>query len=171
MLGVPAGFIQPKSSLAPEIRLGVPYSQTMKADVFRTHHPFCTWEELKEIQESGLVEIASHSMTHSNLLKEGVDLISEVEGSKKLLEKMLKIKVQTFIYPLGKFNRPLHTYVKKHYEFAMRIGAALNFGWQNHSGIIYRVLSDNLTSIEEPFKKTRYLSYAWFYLVNSLRKR
>ena len=159
VLAVPAGFIQKTSSLHPKSR-----AEADQGDMF------CTWEELREIKRSNLVEIASHSMSHPNLLLSN-DLVREVETSKSLLEEKLNTSVRTFVYPLGKFNRPLHTYVKKHYEFVMRIGSACNYGWQNHSGLIYRIPCDQLSSIEEPFRMHRLLSYNWSYLINSLRRR
>jgi peptidoglycan/xylan/chitin deacetylase (PgdA/CDA1 family) len=171
LLAVPVYYILEETEIDPEIRLSIPYSAAMKGDTFQTHAPFCTWVEIREMVLSGCVTIASHSVHHQHLLTQGLDLDLEIEGSKRILEEKLQISVSTFVYPLGKFNRAIHKRVKKHYEFAVRIGTAWNWSWQNSSGMIYRVLSDNLKEIDQHLRFRRWLSFSWFHLVNSLRRR
>lgn len=171
ILAVPAGLIQDQSDLDPALRLSVPYSQAMKDETARTHVPFCTWTELREMVQSGYVQIASHSFSHQNMLLDNLDLDQEIQGSKRLLEEKLQTSVSTFVYPMGKFNRAVHQLVKQHYSFAMRIGSACNTSWQNLSQITYRVDCDRLASIEEPFCFRKKITYCWFYLLNSLRRR
>lgn len=171
LLAVPAGYILESTDVSPSLRLSVSYSLAMKDNIFRTHAPFCTWTEIKEMVQSGLVSIASHSLTHQHLLTEGLDLDHEIAGSKVLLEAKLQTTVNTFVYPLGKFNRSIHQKVKHHYPFAMRIGSAWNRSWQNTNGIIYRVISDNLTRPNEHLQPRRILTFTWFHLINTLRGR
>ncbi|MBF8263232.1 MAG: polysaccharide deacetylase [Parachlamydiales bacterium] len=171
LLAVPVRYIQESSDLAPSIRLSIPYSSAMKGDIYRTHAPFCTWQELREMAHSGLVQIASHSYHHQNLLTPGLDLELDIAQSKKILEEKLGVEVRTFVYPLGKFNPAIHRQVKRHYDYAMRIGTAWNMSWQNISGMVYRVISDNLTSVDQQFCLKRKLTYLWFYLINTLRRR
>lgn len=171
LLAVPAGYILESTNLDPSIRLSIPYSAAMKEDIFRTHAPFCTWFEIREMVRSGHVRIASHSFSHQHLLTHGIDLHHEIVGSKALLEQKLETSVETFVYPLGKFNRPIHKLVKEHYSYAMRIGTAWNRSWQNANGIIYRVISDNLISPTEHLNPRSYLCFTWFHLLNSLRGR
>ncbi len=171
LLAVPTQFIQTSTLLDPSERLSIPYSMAMKGDIYRVHCPFCTWQELREMAQSGLVEIASHSVHHQNLFTPGLDLDLEIRGSRQILEDQLQVPVRTFVYPLGKFNRSIHEEVKRHYEFAMRIGTAWNASWQNMSGMIYRVISDNLISFDQHFYDRKKISYLWFFLLNSLRRR
>jgi peptidoglycan/xylan/chitin deacetylase (PgdA/CDA1 family) len=171
LLAVPVHFIQEEGEVSVELRLSVPYSMAMKGEFYRTHVPFCTWRELREMAESGHVTIASHGVHHQHLLSDGLDVDYEIAGSKRILEEKLSRKVNTFVYPLGKFDQEIHAKVKQHYEFAMRIGAAWNTSWQNRNGLIYRIQSDNLISVTEPFRFARKLSYSWFYLLNTLRGR
>lgn len=125
---------------------------------------YCSWEQLDEMNKSGLVKIASHSATHLNLTQKGVDLDFEILASKKQLEEQLKIAVDTFVYPFGKFNQVVQQRVKKHYSYIMRIGMAYNYGWKN---LIYRISADYEGLPEQFFKKR----YFWFYWLNSLRGR
>jgi peptidoglycan/xylan/chitin deacetylase (PgdA/CDA1 family) len=143
----------------------------MKEDVFIKKVPLCTWEELKEMVDSGLVSVASHSYSHKNLLEKNIDLDLEIVQSKKILEEHLKTNISTFVYPLGKFNDQIHSFTKKHYKYAMRIGSSFNLSWQNINKISYRIISDNLKTIDEQTKKKKIISYIWFYLLNTIRGR
>lgn len=72
-----------------------------------------TWQ-LKEIIQSGLVEIGAHTMDHSYLT--GLDFKKaeyEIVESKKYLEKNFNIPVNTFAYPYGAFDNTTIDIVKK----------------------------------------------------------
>jgi peptidoglycan/xylan/chitin deacetylase (PgdA/CDA1 family) len=60
------------------------------------------WEEILEMQSSGLVTFGSHTMTHPHLGrldKSSIDF--ELEQSKRLLEENLQREVKFFAYPGG----------------------------------------------------------------------
>ncbi len=66
---------------------------------------FLTWDEIKEMSDSGIITIGSHTRTHFWLL--GSDprfLADEVVNSKKILEDKLGKKVNIFCYPMGAFD-------------------------------------------------------------------
>lgn len=64
-----------------------------------------SWEEIRELNDSGLIEFGAHTKTHCNLLETNNQLsFSEIEESKKTLEKELGIEVLSFAYPYGFFN-------------------------------------------------------------------
>jgi len=171
LLAVPINFIVEKTNIDPNIRLLVPSQDSVKKDIYLSKAPFCTWQEIKEMHDSKLVQIASHSYNHENLLDDNVDLDLEIIESKKYLEEKLKAKIDTFVYPLGKFNEEIHAKVREHYKFVMRIGSAINFSWQNINSITYRIISDNLKSKTENLHPKKYISYLWFFFLNSFRKR
>ena len=95
----------------------------------------------------------------------------EIIKSKEIIEKKLKTEITTFVYPMGKFNERIHKKVKEHYKYAMRLGSAINFSWQNISSITYRVMSDNLKTKNENLKLKNYISYFWFFFLNTFRRR
>jgi peptidoglycan/xylan/chitin deacetylase (PgdA/CDA1 family) len=66
---------------------------------------YLTKEQLVEMDQSGLVEIASHTLNHVNLLKVS-DWVAvfELSESKKELEKILGHSVTDFAYPYGFFT-------------------------------------------------------------------
>lgn len=171
VLSIPIKFILDDTNLDHQTRLLVSYKEAMQEEIYKNKAPFCTWREIKEMSDSKLVQIASHSYSHVNLIEKDIDLDKEIIESKKTLEERLNTKINTFVYPLGKFNEEIHNIVKRHYKYAMRIGTGINFTWQNINSITYRIMSDNLKTKNENLKLKRFVSYFWFFFLNSFRKR
>lgn len=122
---------------------------------------FCTYKELDTMIQSGYVQIASHSYAHTNLLEQNCDLTLELEGSKKILEEKLNIKVESFVYPFGKYNQAILDETKKYYKYAFRIGNGINDDFNGVNGVIYRIDGDNLRSADEIFSFTKMLKYRY----------
>lgn len=76
--------------------------------------PIMAWQEAQEMEDSGLIDFASHSHTHPRMNEISFEeFIKEVDVSEKLLEQNLKQPVKIFSFPKGKF-KPEHTdYLKK----------------------------------------------------------
>jgi peptidoglycan/xylan/chitin deacetylase (PgdA/CDA1 family) len=67
--------------------------------------PKATWDQLREMQKSGLVTIASHTVNHLNMVSlSDAEIEREVTDSKKVLEKELGIPIDYFTYPEGDFT-------------------------------------------------------------------
>jgi len=146
LLGIPTLYIVDSTTLTPGERLSVPYTLAMQEGFFDKKAPFCTWEELDKMVQSGLVEVASHSHMHCNLTFDFVDLNRELVTSKQIIETNLSQPVSSFIYPFGKMNLRLHEQVAEHYPYAFRIGSALNWGWGNGKKPLSRIIGDQMTS-------------------------
>jgi peptidoglycan/xylan/chitin deacetylase (PgdA/CDA1 family) len=76
--------------------------------------PKATWDQLREMQKSGLITIASHTVNHFNVkdLSER-ELEKELTESKKVLEKELGISIDYFTYPEGDFTDIARDKLKK----------------------------------------------------------
>jgi len=63
---------------------------------------YMTWDQIREMQQSGLVEFGSHTCSHRRLrdLCEK-DIIEEVTKSKQAIEEHLQQPARTFCYPFG----------------------------------------------------------------------
>ncbi|MEI6886998.1 MAG: polysaccharide deacetylase family protein [bacterium] len=69
---------------------------------------YSTWEEIKEMKDSGYINIGSHTMDHaelSNIKYTEADLRYQIFESKKVLEEKLKIQIKDFSYPYGMYNQ------------------------------------------------------------------
>lgn len=75
-----------------------------------------TWEQLREIKKSGLVDFQSHSFWHANFKKDKKKMTPkeydrsvqmQLQKSKEKLEKELNVKVDMLAWPFGIYNDDL----------------------------------------------------------------
>ncbi|MCK5146684.1 polysaccharide deacetylase family protein [bacterium] len=63
----------------------------------------CSWQDLKEMSDSDLVEIGAHTMGHKIIARlSDRDIRKELIGSKKIIETMTGARCGHFCYPNGK---------------------------------------------------------------------
>jgi len=66
---------------------------------------FMRWDQIKEMSNSGLIDIESHTVHHPWLTGLGAqDLEQEMSESRKILEGNLGKKIRFLCYPMGCFN-------------------------------------------------------------------
>ncbi|MGD8191570.1 polysaccharide deacetylase family protein [Brevibacillus ginsengisoli] len=75
---------------------------------------YLTWQEIKEMHRSGLIDFQSHTVHHPNLLKlTAQKQMAEFELSKRMIESQLNNHVRVFAYPFGYHNRFIMNELKK----------------------------------------------------------
>lgn len=70
-----------------------------------TYPAYLSWNQIIELDKSGLVEIGAHTRTHpslNTLSKSGID--NEVKGSKSDIESHIGKTIHWFAYPYGTYN-------------------------------------------------------------------
>jgi peptidoglycan/xylan/chitin deacetylase (PgdA/CDA1 family) len=73
-----------------------------------------TWDDLRELNESGLFEIESHSVSHSDLTKiSDEQLNEEIGGSQRIIKSMLGITTTFMAYPYGLINQKIINAMQK----------------------------------------------------------
>lgn len=164
LLAVPTKYILDSSLESKEIRMSFEHN-----DEFENYEKgtFCTFEEMKEMVDSELVQIVSHSHTHSNLVEDDVDLNDELVLSKQILEKKLNIKVESFIFPFGKYDDSIAQETLKHYKYAFRIGNAIHKNFDGIKRINYRIDGDSLQTPTELFNLKKMLGFKFKALIKS----
>lgn len=95
-----------------------------------------TWDQMKEMVASGLIDIQSHSKTHANLADrlpgESADAYrkrvdAEVRSSQRLLEAQLGMPVLSFAYPFGDANSTvLDRLARADYRLAVTVNPGSN---------------------------------------------
>lgn len=156
LLAIPAGFILDDCDQPQATRLAPAHNELF---AYYRQGTFCTFAEIHEMLDSGLVRPASHSCNHLNLLDTGVDLELELVGSKQLLEKKLGTTVDSFVFPFGKYNQALLQQAKRHYIYCFRIGNAIHKDFSGINGVIYRIKGDELQSPDEIFRPGKLFAY------------
>ncbi len=103
-------------------------------------------EQLKEIAESGLVEIGAHTVNHAVLKGIPLEMAKyEIEESKKQLENLLNISVVSFAYPHGQFDNQVINLIK---DAGFRSAVTTTHGFEiNHENkySLYRIHPGNKT--------------------------
>lgn len=66
-------------------------------------HRYVTWDQLRQMDKSGLITIASHTISHPDL-RRSKDAFTEITESKRLLESGLGHPITGFAYPFGAYN-------------------------------------------------------------------
>ncbi len=86
------------------------------------------WRHLKEIQNTGLVEIGGHTMSHRRLLPhlDEATLEREIVTSKQQLEARLGNPVNLFCYPNGDYSAAAHALVQANYTAAVTTQKGIN---------------------------------------------
>lgn len=75
---------------------------------------YMNWDQIKEIQSSGLVTFEGHSITHSNLSSLKKDALEkELTESKKILNEKTGYPVNFIAYPYGASSSTVHKAVQK----------------------------------------------------------
>jgi len=169
VLAVPTAYILAQTAVPRETRLAVPQAAAMQGETFREQAPFCTWAELREMQASGSVQMASHSHSHPDMRRSDTDVDYECRHSRELLEQNLGQPVVTFIYPYGSVNARAHQAVSRHYAYGMRVGAALNHNWQPRNQPLCRVGADHLPEIATRLRWPSRAGYGLKMLGNQFR--
>lgn len=73
-------------------------------------------KQIKEVIESGLVTVCSHSVSHIDLTKLSIkEMIKEIKDSKVYLKKNFKVNSVGFSFPFGKFNPKIVRIAREHY--------------------------------------------------------
>jgi peptidoglycan/xylan/chitin deacetylase (PgdA/CDA1 family) len=130
---------------------------------------FCTWPELREMIASGHVQVAAHGQTHVRLDQPGVDLAGEVDGPKSMLEEHLGTSVNSFVFPYGRYDLHAWRRVRHRYDYAFRIGGAMNRSWD--ARLLYRVDADEMAGAASLFSADRLMRYRARYWWNRVRGR
>lgn len=93
--------------------------------------PMLTWQEITEMQNSGLVDFQSHTNGHIDMLATKPENIrEELTRSKQLLSEHLGKTVNFFAYPKGRMNEKIKSLVSEYFSLAF-VGNGIITGTKN----------------------------------------
>ena len=104
------------------------------SDFIGTYPNYLTWAQVDEMQESGLIDFESHTLSHEQLDSTSPEETwNQLDGSKKALEWHLHKEVNFLAYPCGSYDKELQQMVKKAgYKGAFTVNFGLADKWENH---------------------------------------
>lgn len=169
ILAVPTDYIAEKITMPMVQRLSSMTQAGTDSATEEVKSAFCSWGELQEMVNSGLVVIASHTKKHCHLptIQSVPELVLEMVESKSILEKKLGVLVENFVYPYGAWTRAVHKVVLKYYRYAYRIGSALNFS--QNATLFYRIDADRYWMNHIPIDEKQLRIWWWRALWNKVR--
>ncbi len=169
LVAVPTAFIEPTTRIPTAARLEAQASAVIDEDYAVAGSPLCSWEELSRMQAGGRVACASHSHHHVNMVDPQIDVDTELVLSSQALSEKLGRQSDTFVYPFGRTDRQVHHRVRRCFRYAMRIGSAMNRGWDDNGGLLYRVDAEHFWPRGKVWSFTDAVKYRLKYLGNRAR--
>ena len=77
-------------------------------------------EQIKELSNSGLVSIGSHTVSHNPLASLKAEQIeTELKDSKEYLENLLGKEIKTISYPTGSYNSSVLNTAQEYYKYGI----------------------------------------------------
>ena len=114
--------------------------QKYAVDIASSSEASLSWDELREMLDSGLLTIGSHSVTHPMLTKIELDKVEqELLKSKQRIEEQLGVVVEHFSYPHSAYSEQMFDLVKQ----SGYISAALGYGGNIRYGADKMILNRN----------------------------
>ncbi|WP_160721001.1 polysaccharide deacetylase family protein [Bacillus sp. USDA818B3_A] len=107
-------------------------------------------EEIKQMSDSGLISIQSHTATHPDLTK-SADLSYELKNSQDKIKRITGRQVIALAYPYGNTNREVIAETKKYYLFGLTTtpGPFVSTGIRDEQYLLPRTYVKYSTSIDE----------------------
>lgn len=168
----------PKNSIVITIDDGWKTAKTIAAPILKKHGFTATlfiytdlirskpnnvtlcWDEIKEMMDEGIVEVQSHTASHSDLTKlKEASIERELEDSQKIIKEHLGINVKYLAYPYGNFNDQVIDKLKKYgYEVAFTVIKGGNAFFYNNFSLNRSMVFnsndiDDFTQLLETFKR------------------
>ena len=114
-------------------------------EIGRPQNDRLNWNQIKEMQDSGVVTIGSHAFGAEPLIniQSEEELRRQIFGSKKILEEKLKKEINTFSYPEGFFNAKIKKMVM---DAGYKLAVATTPGIQSPSDDIFALKRVRISS-------------------------
>ncbi len=134
VVGVAWRYVAPESAKEVPLSLRIAPNDTLafQDEIFSQYHPFCTVQELKGLQQSPYIQLASSGFAVRNLIKNPPYLNTEIFLSQKLMLTHLGEAPRTFLYPFGKYDKSCAAIVKQYYSHSFILGQKRNFLHREH---------------------------------------
>lgn len=106
------------------------------SDYVSTYPNYLTWEQIKEMQESGLIDFESHTLSHVDLTKAGSseEIMHQLKDARTALEWRLQKPIRFIAYPCGAYTDEVQTLTK---EAGYRGAFTVHYGLDSQGEAMY----------------------------------
>jgi peptidoglycan/xylan/chitin deacetylase (PgdA/CDA1 family) len=95
---------------------------------FTTLGGYCNIEQIKEMQDSGLIDIQSHTVSHRKLATLSLDEIkTELIDSKKYIKENIGKDSTVICYPYGSYDKRVLEIVKENYTYGLAMDGGVYY--------------------------------------------
>ncbi len=119
-----------------------------------------SWDDVREMLESGVIEVESHTVTHADLTKVGDEQIrKEVADSQSIIRSKLGVTSTFLAYPYGNFNNNVVEAMKRNgYKVGFTVirgeNAFFHNTWSlNRSMVLNSEKIEDFTKLLETFRR------------------
>lgn len=151
------------NQLRPEVRnqrieiLARSMNVTIPKQAPRKYEP-CSWRELREMADSGLVEIGSHTVTHAILASlTDEEAWHELAFSRTQIEEGVGRKVDSFCFPNGKAGdyRPSQVHMLKNAGYSCAV--VTRFGMVSRNADLYELPRIGVSGQSDPLTFSKHV--------------
>ena len=124
IISVDDGYINNYTYMFPLLKkYDVKASVNLRTDIFLSNDgSWLTIEQIKEMQDSGLVEFDAHTCNHPHLPQcTTEELYHEIVDCKEQIAEITSIMPNVFVYPYGRFDKRVLEIVRENYEICFSI--------------------------------------------------
>lgn len=117
------GYLDNYTELFPLLQqYGVKATVFVITDSIGTHDKYMTWEQAKEMADSGLVSIQSHTLNHPFLAGLSYDdQVTQLEQSKLIILRQTGYEPYVLCYPNGSYNQDTLDAAARYYSFGLKM--------------------------------------------------
>lgn len=125
---------------------------------------YLTIEQIKEMLDSGLVSVESHTLTHRELIYlSDEEKKKEILDSKQKLDDLFDINVSTLCYPVGKYNDTVIDIAKEKYKYGLMMTGGVYNSKKHDLFEIPRIYANRSMSLNTfaNYLSTSYVKVTW----------
>lgn len=117
--------------------LGLKYNIFLEVGKINVDPNYLTWDEIHEMQESGIVGFGAHTLNHPNMSAlKNYKFEEEIIQANAIIEKKLGIKPNDFCFPFGAYNKDTLSQIVNSGSYRRIYTSDMNYSYQDGECII-----------------------------------
>lgn len=164
------GWLSNYSSIFSMMKnLGLKYNIFLETAKIGVAPDYLSWEQAKEMHESGLVGFGAHTFTHPNMSEtSNYDLKKEIYDVNEIIRNKLGIHPQDFCFPFGAYSQESLRQIAETGEYKRIYTSDMDYSYSLGNVI---VMGRNAISNDEPFEVFKGKTSGYYNIYKSLTRK